>query len=59
MTIKRKLLSISLSLALPSLARVVRVAELPTSEFADTEVATNVVIAVRDAAHPSLMIILR
>ena len=41
-----------LLLALPSLARVVRVAELPASEFADTEVATNVVIAVRDAARP-------
>ena len=38
--------------ALPSLARVVRVAELPASEFADTEVSTNVVIAVRDAARP-------
>ena len=43
---------IALFLALSSQARVVRVAELPTSEFADTEVATNVVIAVRDATHP-------
>ena len=41
-----------LSLVLPSLARVVRVAELPAGEFADTEVSTNVVIAVRDAARP-------
>ena len=38
--------------AVSSLARVARVAELPASEFADTEVATNVVIAVRDAARP-------
>ena len=44
--------AIALFLVLPSLARVVRVAELPASEFADTEVATNVVIAVRDATHP-------
>ena len=44
--------AIALLLVLPSLARVVRVAELPASEFADTEVATNVVIAVRDATHP-------
>ena len=41
-----------LLLVLPSQARVVRVAELPVSEFADTEVSTNVVIAVRDAARP-------
>ena len=44
--------AIALLLVLPSLARVVRVAELPASEFADTEVSTNVVIAVRDATHP-------
>ena len=41
-----------LFLVLPSFARVVRVAELPASEFADTEVVTNVVIAVRDTARP-------
>ena len=44
--------AIALLLVLPSLARVVRVAELPASEFADTEVSTNVVIAVRDATRP-------
>jgi hypothetical protein len=53
MTTEREIaLFIALLLALPSQARVVRVAELPTSEFADTEVATNVVIAVRDTARP-------
>ena len=45
------LMMISFAVA-SSLARVVRVAELPAGEFADTEVSTNVVIAVRDAAHP-------
>ena len=45
-------LVMGLLLVLPSQARVVRVAELPVSEFADTEAATNVVIAVRDATHP-------
>ena len=43
---------IAMFFALPSPARVVLVAELPASEFADTEVATNVVIAVRDVARP-------
>ena len=55
---------IALLLALPSLARVVRVAELPTSEFADTEVVTNVVAVVDesvsvDTQGPTLMIFLR
>ena len=66
MTIKRSFaLFVSLLLALPSLARVVRVAELPASEFADTEVATNVGIAVVDESvsvdtqGPTLMIFLR
>ena len=50
--------------ALPSLARVVRVAELPASEFADTEVSTNVVAVVDesvsvDTQGPVLMIFLR
>ena len=46
------ILALAFLLTLPSLARVVRVSEQPASEFADTEVSTNVVIAVRDAAHP-------
>ena len=46
------ILALAFLLTLPSLARVVRVAELPASEFADTEVSTNVVIAVRDVARP-------
>ena len=45
------LMMISFAVA-SSLARVVRVSEQPASEFADTEVSTNVVIAVRDAARP-------
>ena len=42
------LAAVSLS-ASPLLAKVARVAEQPPSEFADTEVVTNVAIAVRDA----------
>ena len=46
------------------LARVVRVAELPACEFADTEVSTNVVAVVDesvsvDTQGPVLMIFLR
>ena len=53
-----------LLLALPTLARVVRVAELPACEFADTEVSTNVVAVVDesvsvDTQGPTLMIFLR
>ena len=54
MTIKRSFaLFVSLLFVLPTQARVVRVSEQPASEFADTEVSTNVVIAVRDAARRS------
>lgn len=58
------LMMISFAVA-SSLARVVRVAELPASEFTDTEVSTNVGIAVVDESvsvdtqGPMLMIFLR
>ena len=66
MTIKRSFaLFVPLLFVLPSLARVVRVSEQPASEFADTEVSTNVGIAVVDESvsvdtqGPMLMIFLR
>lgn len=43
---------VALLLASPLSARVARVAEQPPSEFADTEVVTNVAIAVMDAERP-------
>lgn len=44
--------ALALLTAFLAFARVVRVSDLPVGEFADTEAATNVMIAVRNAARP-------